>query len=195
MVQTNSPPPTLDRTVPNPVTFGGVSEDRFRALAGSLPTGVCVVTTREPGGHPIGATAGAVCGLSRVPPLLLLCLDTGSRTLQALLRRGCFGVNILAADAAELSRRFAGPPAHRFDAVAWTTGAHDVPILTEGVVAHAICTVFRTVRAGDHLIVMGLIVAGDHRADTEPLLYHRRRYAGFPGETAPPSCKYPNSKD
>ncbi|MFI9510349.1 flavin reductase family protein [Nocardia sp. NPDC052566] len=157
----------------------GVGADHFRALAGSLPTGVCVLTTLDAAGRPVGMTSGAVCGLSRVPPLLLACLDTTSRTLGALLQRATFGVNILAADAAWLSDRFAGDAPDRFAGVPWTPGPHGIPILTEGVVAHAICEVYRTVHAGDHLIVLGLITDGEHHPDADPLLYHRHHYSGF----------------
>lgn len=157
----------------------GVPEDQFRSLAGSLPTGVTVLTTLDNAGEPAGMTSGAVCGLSRVPPLLLACLGATSRTLAALTRRGAFCVNVLDADAAWLSDRFAGATADRFADVPWEPGPGGLPIFTEGVVAHAVCEVHHTIDAGDHVIVIGLIVAGEHRPEANPLLYHRRRYAGF----------------
>lgn len=157
----------------------GVPEEQFRSLAGSLPTGVTVVTTLDDAGRPAGMTSGAVCGLSGVPPLLLVCIGRRSRTLAALLEHGTFCVNVLGAEAGWLSDRFAGRAADRFDGVAWEPGPGGVPVLTGGIVAHSVCEVYRTVRAGDHLIVIGLIVAGEHRPSANPLLYHRRRYAGF----------------
>jgi flavin reductase (DIM6/NTAB) family NADH-FMN oxidoreductase RutF len=36
------------------------------------------------------------------------------------------------------------------------------------------------VGAGDHAIVMGLILDGAHRLDVSPLMYFRRSYSGFP---------------
>lgn len=158
----------------------GVSGEQFRALAGSLPTGVCVVTTLDPAGRPAGTTAGAVCGVSRLPPLLLVCLDATSNTLGALLQRAHFGVHILDAHGTWLADRFATAHTDRFAGVPWRPDPHGIPVLTENVVAHMICEVHRTVHAGDHVIVIGLIVAGAHRPDADPLVYHRRRYAGFP---------------
>jgi flavin reductase (DIM6/NTAB) family NADH-FMN oxidoreductase RutF len=159
----------------------GVAADQFRSLAGSLPTGVCVITTSDARGGPVGMTSGAVCSLSCEPPLLLTCLSRGSKTLAAIRERDAFVVNVLAAHSAELSNRFAGAVTDRFADVAWTReGGGGLPVLTDGAVAHAVCHVYQLVNAGDHVIVIGLIVAGEHRLDVEPLMYFRRAYSGFP---------------
>ena len=55
---------------------------------------------------PSGATANAVTSLSLDPPLMLACLDRGSRTLDAVRAAGHFGVNGLAAAQEELALRF-----------------------------------------------------------------------------------------
>ena len=52
-----------------------------------FPTGVTVVTAIGPAG-PAGATANAVASLSLEPPLMLACLDLGSRTLVAVEHAG-----------------------------------------------------------------------------------------------------------
>ncbi len=159
----------------------GVAADHFRSLAGSLPSGVCVITTCDAHGEPAGMTSGAVCSVSCEPPLLLTCLSRASRTLAAIRERGAFVVNVLGADSAQLSNRFAGAAADRFVGVGWTPESTcGLPVLTDGAVAHAVCQVYQVVSAGDHLIVMGLIVAGEHRLDVEPLMYFRRSYSGFP---------------
>ncbi|WP_161624845.1 flavin reductase family protein [Streptomyces spectabilis] len=161
----------------------GLAPDLFPPLAAALPTGVCVVTSLGPSGAPAGMTSGAVCFLSREPPLTLVCMGRASRTLAAVLGHGAFCVNVLAADAAALSRRFAGQTPHRADkfaGVGWRPARDGTPVLTEGTVAHVSCELLRTVDGGDHTVVIGLAVEGAHRPDAVPLLYHRRRYAGFP---------------
>ena len=55
---------------------------------------------------PSGATANAVTSLSLDPPMMLACLDRGSRTLTSVRAQGRFGVNALAAGQEELARRF-----------------------------------------------------------------------------------------
>src|SRR4051794_19203242 len=86
---------------------GGISTDRFRAALGAYPTGVTVVTAIGPHG-PSGATANSVTSLSLDPPMMLACLDRGSRTLTSVRAQGRFGVNALAAGQDELARRFSG---------------------------------------------------------------------------------------
>ncbi|MEI5102806.1 flavin reductase family protein [Streptomyces sp. PmtG] len=161
----------------------GLCSDLFLPLAASLPTGVCVVTSLGVSGAPAGMTSGAVCSLSREPPLMLVCMGHESRTLAAVLGHGAFCVNVLAADAAALSRRFAGQPPHqadKFAGVGWRPARNGTPVLTEGTVAHVSCEVLRTVDGGDHTVVIGrLAVEGEHRLEAVPLLYHRKRYAGF----------------
>jgi flavin reductase (DIM6/NTAB) family NADH-FMN oxidoreductase RutF len=165
-----------------PVNFAGygVGADHFRSLAASLPTGVSVITTADKDGSPAGMTSGAVCSVSCAPPLLLTCMALGSRTLAALTSRKSFVVNVLAADSAALAARFASREKDKFASVAWSPGSHRLPVLTEGTVAHAVCELYRTVNAGDHAIVIGLILDGEHRPGISPLMYFRRAYSGFP---------------
>ncbi len=158
----------------------GVAPDHFRSLAASLPTGVAVITTAAADAEPLGLTCGTVCSLSCQPPLLLACVGLGSRTLTALRARKAFVVNVLAADAERLATRFAGQLRDKFAGVEWATGKHGLPVLQEGTVAHAECELYRVVSAGDHAIVMGLILDGAHRLDASPLMYFRRAYSGFP---------------
>ncbi|MFI6316017.1 flavin reductase family protein [Nonomuraea sp. NPDC050556] len=159
-----------------------IGPDLFRSLAGSLPTGVTVITAMDAARRPVGMTSGAVCGLSRTPPLLLACVGKSSRTLPSILRSGGFCVNVLDGGSAWLSDRFAGTSDDKFDGVPWRPSRNGAPVLTEGVVAHAVCEVFSTVDGGDHLIVVGLVVDGElHDDEGAPLVYHRRRYAAFPG--------------
>ncbi len=59
-----------------------------------FPTGVTVVSAMGPAG-PAGATANAVASLSLEPPMMLACLDLGSRTLVAVEHARRFGINVL----------------------------------------------------------------------------------------------------
>ncbi|MER5303761.1 flavin reductase family protein [Streptomyces lasiicapitis] len=163
-----------------------VPPDLFRPLAAALPTGVCVVTSLGVSGAPAGMTSGAVCSLSCEPPLMLVCMGKESHTLAAVLVHGAFCVNVLAADATTLSRRFSRQGPDKFTGVAWRPAHNGTPVLTEGTVAYVSCELLRTVDGGDHTVAIGLVVEGDHRPGTAPLLYHRRRYAGFPPEPDEP---------
>lgn len=158
----------------------GVGADHFRSLAASLPTGVSVLTTLDADGSPTGLTCGTVCSLSCAPPLLLTCISLGSRTLAALVRRKSFVVNVLAADGAGLAARFASAVPDKFVGVSWSPGKSGLPVLAEATVAHAACELYQVVNAGDHAIVIGLILDGEHRLGVSPLMYFRRAFSGFP---------------
>ena len=56
----------------------------FRNAMGHFATGVTVVTSVGADGAPVGTTANAVTSLSLDPPLILVCFDLGSLTLQAV---------------------------------------------------------------------------------------------------------------
>ena len=77
----------------------------------ALPTGVTIVTAVGEQG-PAGATANAVCSLSLDPPLMLACLDRGSRTLDVVRAHGRFGISVLAVDQEPIARAFASKAPH-----------------------------------------------------------------------------------
>src|SRR5882724_11043328 len=98
-----------------------VSPQAFREALAAYATGVTVVTAVGEGG-PSGATANAVSSLSLEPPMMLACLDRGSRTLTSVRAQGLFGVNALAAGQEEVARRFAGKQgeAAKWESVEWS---------------------------------------------------------------------------
>lgn len=160
----------------------GVESAHFRTLAGSLPTAVSVVTTLDADGQPVGMTSGTVCSLSCEPPLLLVCMSNGSRTLRSVLDRGRFCVNVLDGGGQATSELFASAGDDKFDQIAWHVGPGGLPVLDRHVTAHALCEVFREVDGGDHRLVLGLITGGDRTETESPLVYFRRRYAAFPAQ-------------
>lgn len=140
----------------------------------SLPTGVTIVTTTGPHG-PAGATANAVSSLSLEPPLMVACLDRGSRTLGAVREAGRFGVSVLAADQAELARGFASKASHteKFCQVSFRERS-GVPIL-DGAVAWVACALRDLHEGGDHEIAVGdVLELGAEGGD--PLVFHEGGY-------------------
>ena len=67
---------------------GDVSAADFRNAIGHFATGVTVVTTVDADGQPVGTTANAVSSLSLDPPLILVCFDRSSLTLDAIHQHG-----------------------------------------------------------------------------------------------------------
>jgi flavin reductase (DIM6/NTAB) family NADH-FMN oxidoreductase RutF len=158
-----------------------VERDEFVAILSAFPTGVAIVTTVEPDGTPRGLTTNAVTSVSADPPILLVCVDRGSRTLPALLTTKRFVVNFMRDDCAELCRLFASKTDDKFGELAWTPGLGGVPILHEGAVAHAECETLEELEVGDHVVVTGLVVGGSPPGTADvPIVYFRRGYASAP---------------
>jgi len=155
--------------------------ERFREALAGYPTGVTVVTAVGPNG-PSGATANAVTSLSLDPPMMLACLDRGSRTLEAARAAGRFGVNALPAGAEELARRFARKDAEpaKWEGIDWSE-AGGSPRLPEALVWVA-CELRDLIDGGDHLILTGTVLAADWRAGM-PLIFHRGDYRDLLAES------------
>ncbi|SDF14645.1 MULTISPECIES: flavin reductase family protein [Thalassobaculum] len=152
-----------------------VSPGDFRAVLGSYATGVTVVTTRAPDGEPVGLTVNSFTSVSLDPPLVLFCLDREAGSLPAFETADGFAVNILSADQAAVSNRFADPQAARFDGEGvadWSTGA---PILADALAALD-CTVHARHDGGDHIILVGRVRRLAVLSDDEPLIYWRGVY-------------------
>src|SRR4051794_2716751 len=151
-----------------------VSPEQFRAALGAYATGVTVVTAIGPNG-PSGATANAVSSLSLDPPMMLACLDRGSRTLTSVRAQGRFGVNTLAAGQAEVARRFSAkdPEPEKWEGVEWIE-REQLPRL-EGALVWVACELRDLIDGGDHLILTGNVLEADSR-EGEPLLFHRGGY-------------------
>src|SRR5919106_1189347 len=154
-----------------------VSPEEFPAALGAYATGVTVVTATGPGG-PSGGTANAVASLSLEPPMMLACLDRGSRTLTSVRAQGRFGVNALAAGQEEVARRFSSkdPEAAKWDGVEWSERS-GLPQLA-GALLWVACELRDLIDGGDHLILTGNVLEAESR-DAQPLLFHRGAYRGL----------------
>lgn len=157
------------------------SPEGFRDTLGALATGVTVVTAIGPNG-PSGATANAVTSLSLDPPMMLACLDRGSRTLTAVRAQGRFGVNALAAGQEQLARRFArkDPEAAKWEGVEWSE-RRELPRLP-GTLVWVACELRDLIDGGDHLILTGNVIEAESD-DRQPLLFHRGAYRDLIAES------------
>jgi flavin reductase (DIM6/NTAB) family NADH-FMN oxidoreductase RutF len=150
----------------------------FRHAMSHFATGVTVVTSLGEDGEPVGTTANAVTSLSLDPPLVLVCFDLGSLTLQAIRGHGAFVVNVLAAPQQQLSANFArrGLTA-AWDGVRHRRGPTGSPRLDD-VLAVLECTVEHALPGGDHEIIVGRVRHFEtNPAPVAPLLYFRGSYA------------------
>ena len=152
----------------------------FRHAIGHFATGVTIVTTVGSDGEPVGTTANAVTSLSLDPPLLLVCFDRSSVTLQAVRAHGAFVVNVLAEPQRHLSANFARRGlAATWDEVRHRPGRTGSPRLDD-VLAALECTVEERLSGGDHEIIVGRVRDVETNGeDTAPLLFWRGGYGSL----------------
>ena len=132
----------------------------FRQVLGRFTSGVTVVTTRY-NNVIAGMTVSSFASLSLDPPLVLICVDQTSNTLEILRDSKIFAVNILTSQQVELSRCFATPSEDRFEHfchASYHTAATGAPILDD-VLAFIDTRLVAEYPGGDHVIFVGQIEA------------------------------------
>ncbi len=150
----------------------------FRAALGTFATGITVITTRGED-HLFGMTANAFSSVSLDPPLVLVCVISGTTGAESIQGNGIFAVNILGADQEPISRYFAAKDRPRgleaFDEIPHTTAATGSPIL-EGAAGFLDCRLHAAHEAGDHEIFIGEVLSIGFDPDVQPILFHAGRY-------------------
>lgn len=154
-----------------------ITPDAYRDALRHFAAGVTIVTIKS-GEETRGLTVSAFVSISPDPPLIAVVIDQ-SHHAHGLLERDdvSFAVNILGADQAELSNRFAFlKDDNRFAEGDWTTAETGAPILTDAI-AWMDCTLQARHPAGTHTILVGEIQASAvPREDQAPLVYWNREY-------------------
>jgi flavin reductase (DIM6/NTAB) family NADH-FMN oxidoreductase RutF len=146
--------------------------DAFREVMAGVPTPVSVVTTLD-GGRPYGTTVSAFTSLSMSPPMVLVSLDRRSGLLARLEEGSPFGLNVLGVGQAHLATRFARSGPDGFTDVPWRAEAGAARLA--GSPGWLACRVARLVDGGDHVVVLGDVLAASPAAGA-PLTYHARTF-------------------
>ncbi len=122
-------------------------------------SGVTVVTTAHQRERR-GATVSAFCSVSLDPPLVLVSLRLGSRTLALIDQSGIYAVNVLNAEQRALAARFAasGPAGKTFTDIPHHLGVTGAPLL-DAALTRVECRVNASYPGGDHTLLLGEVVA------------------------------------
>ncbi|HEX7800321.1 MAG TPA: flavin reductase family protein [Asticcacaulis sp.] len=149
----------------------------LRHTLGGFATGVCVITAPDPdhvGGHVIGMTANSFSSVSLTPPLVQWCLDLKAHRYDVYAKAPRFGVNVLGAGQAVLSRRFARENAHILPEDGLSDAA--APLRLREAAAFLECETYDSRVLGDHLVIVGRVLAFDSDPRRAGLLFFRGRY-------------------
>ncbi|MBO3682507.1 flavin reductase [Streptomyces sp. NEAU-YJ-81] len=155
-----------------------IEPGHFRRVLGQYPTGVCVITSLDTEGQPVGMTVGSLTSLSLDPPLVAFSPMKGSRTFGEIAATGRFAVNILAGDQVAVCRRFASRETDKFGPFDWRPSRLGSPIL-DGVVAWIDCRLDTVYETGDHLMVIGAVDNLETERPAAPLMFFQGGYGRF----------------
>jgi flavin reductase (DIM6/NTAB) family NADH-FMN oxidoreductase RutF len=164
------------------VVAESIPADIFRRCVGEFATGVTVVTAEHDDG-PAGMTLNSFTSVSLNPLLVVVSLGHGSRTLESVRGAGRFAVSVLERSQRDAAIAFAtrGAPF----AASHVHRDGDGFLVIRGAVAALKCELAEAIRAGDHDLAVGRVMAIDH-AGGDPLIFHRGVFGGLVTDAAVP---------
>jgi flavin reductase (DIM6/NTAB) family NADH-FMN oxidoreductase RutF len=124
---------------------------------GAFATGVTIVSASGAGGRLSGITVNSLTSVSLAPPLLLWCLGDQSERYPVFSSADVWGVTVLGADDEALAVRMSRAETESI-AAEESESFGGVPILKAGI-AHFACRTHERRQAGDHLIIIGEVLA------------------------------------
>jgi flavin reductase (DIM6/NTAB) family NADH-FMN oxidoreductase RutF len=175
-----------------------VTGDLFKLGMRSFAGAVCILTSRQDGRR-FGMTATAVCSAAADPPTVLVCVNRGTTTHEAMQHSGVFCVNVLRAEDRELSGLFSGAQEGatrgeaRFRDGQWIKLATGSPVLVEALVSFD-CKIVNKLVHGTHTVYLGEVEELLIGKKGKPLLYADGQYAKLAslahGEPLPEGLDY-----
>lgn len=147
----------------------------FRNAMGRFATGVCVITAHPEGAEPFGMTVNSFASVSLEPPLLLWSLQNNSECFDQFAKTKRWTVNVLANDQLALSNQYAKKGQHTLDKNHYRIGVSGAPVL-RGSLTSFECEDWQRYDGGDHLILVGHVLAMEARPTGRPLLFYGGRY-------------------
>ena len=148
----------------------------FRCALSQFPTGVCVVTTRDCSGEPVGITASSFNSVSIDPPLILWSIDKNIFSAKIFERSKNFAVNVLCQDQFDISNLFAKQGTDKFKGIIFESGIGEVPLL-QNCSAQFECESWNVYEGGDHLIIVGEVLNYRYVKENSPLVFACGSYA------------------
>lgn len=152
----------------------------YREVMGHYPTGVAVVTGRDPDGDPLALVVGTFSSVSMDPPLVCFMPMKSSSTFEKL--RGCQSlcINIVGGEQEDLVSTIARRWENKLEGVAWFPSPAGDPVL-ERSVAWIDTRPSQVVDAGDHWIVLCEVRRLAVTNPVAPLIFFQGGYGSFVG--------------
>lgn len=145
----------------------------LRRTFGQYPTGVAVVIAKTDEGRLVGMTINSFASASIVPPLVTWCIDRKAASYCAFANCKEFSITLLADNQADLAQRFATRGTNKFEGVRLNKN-QETPALAGGC-ATMHCVNYRSLREGDHLMLVGLVIHHQQN-DKQPLVFAQGQF-------------------
>jgi 3-hydroxy-9,10-secoandrosta-1,3,5(10)-triene-9,17-dione monooxygenase reductase component len=147
-----------------------ISPTELRNAMRHWVTGVTVITASYEG-NPVGMVSNSFTSVSLDPPLVSWCVDLRSTSFDAWSQTDNFAVHILHHAQKSLVTSFAKRGGEKFEGVSWHAGVLNSPILDDATLSLE-CEVWSRLTAGDHLILIGRVIASTQPESFIPLTNH-----------------------
>lgn len=145
------------------------------AALGRVPSGLYILTARQ-GESETGMLVSWVQQCSFEPPQLTVALKQGREVTAWLAQGAGFTLNVLDEDQTDILAHFGrgfGPGEPAFQEIAIDRPGGACPVLCEAL-AYLNCQVTAHYPAGDHDLVIGLVLDGRVQGDGRPMVHVRR---------------------
>ncbi len=152
-------------------------QDLFREVMSNFAASVTVVTSFAEERHH-GLTVSAFTSVSLDPPLVLICIDESSHSIEALRVARGFTVNMFKEGTGPVALKFASKDPDKFAGLAVEAPDFEGAGLRLPELSYA-CLECRTVdslEVGDHTVFIGHVEAAQHYGGAKPLLYWQRDF-------------------
>jgi len=142
--------------------------------------GLYAISVRE--GEEVNAfTANWICQASFDPPMVMVAVESDSRSIGMMRTSRIFGVSVYETGRRELAGHFgrrSKTHPNKMDGVPWEPGVTGVPLLIDAL-GHLECRIQGELPAGDHTIFVGQVVEARLRREGEPLLQKETGFRYF----------------
>jgi flavin reductase (DIM6/NTAB) family NADH-FMN oxidoreductase RutF len=158
-----------------------MDQEAKKAVLRLFPYGLFAVTASD-GATEAGMTANWLTQVSFDPPLVAVAVEADARTLAVIRASGQFAVNVLPSGQRDLAgllgRRSKNVP-DKLQQTAYRAGVGGSPIL-DVALGYVECRIQAEMPAGDHMLIVGEVIAAGLGAAGEPLTLRETgfRYAG-----------------
>ena len=130
----------------------------LRRVLRHMPAPVGIITSSDADtGDPVGLVMSAIMPVSLDPVAMVVAVNRGGGSHEAIIRSGHYAINLLSPEQARHVEPFMAPDrrADRFRTPGWRR--HDRSWIIDGAPANIICTIEQHLSFGTHDLLVGLV--------------------------------------